>query len=75
MRLRDLAWQLGVESHVVDLGLENHPQNMYDATYYVLDEWKRNQQNSNEAFKDMCEALSNIKANAIIHEVLSGATA
>ena len=74
MQLHDLAIELRVGSHVVDLSMGNHPQNIYDATYYVLDEWKRNQQNSNEAFKNMCEALSNIKENAIIYEVLSGDT-
>ena len=70
MRLRSLASVLKIPTHVVETELENYRDNIYEAAYRVLLDWFKDRIDKKEAFKKLCQALTQIRESSLITDIL-----
>ena len=70
MRLRSLAVKLHIPGHVVDSRLGSHKDDLYEATYQALMVWFDDQSDKEQAFEQLCQALTQISERSLITEVL-----
>ena len=67
--LRKLGFKLKIEQHEMDSVLHNNRDDIHEATYVVVNIWFANQQNTEQAFLDICDALDNISQRSIIRHI------
>ena len=63
---------LGLEEQVVKTHLYNERHDIRDAAYNVLDEWRKNQQSSRDAYRNLCAALKRVGMASYIESKESG---
>ena len=59
---------LRMQTETVDSHLYGNTIN--DAAYEVLSEWKKGQSNDEKAYSNICQALTNVKLESFIDEIL-----
>ena len=70
--IRMLAYHLKVQENTIDAILHNKKEDILEAVYQMLREWKKTQRTPAIAFKALWSALihSDLNLSSIAHEVL-----
>ena len=68
--LRTLAVKLGQDKSKVDTSLTNRQNDINEAAYDLLKQWRDSKYDATVAYKEICQALKDAKQTFLISKVL-----
>ena len=68
--LRTLAVKLGQDKSKVDTSLTNHQNDINEAAYDLLKQWRDSKHDATVAYQEICKALKDAKQTFLISKVL-----
>ena len=68
--LRTLAVKLGQDKSKVDTSLTNHQNDINEAAYDLLKQWRDSKYDATVAYQEICKALKDAKQTFLISKVL-----
>ena len=68
--VRTLGLKLELDNSKITTSLTNYPNNINDAAFDVLRQWRDSQEDATVAYGKICEALKDAKQNFLISKVL-----
>ena len=69
MNLRHLANKLGLSPHIAETAIHDN-RSIINASYQVLHQWDKNQQDKYQAMERLCSALDKIGLEYVSHKFL-----